>query len=569
MAVASPTKNIQKLFNQNWRDTMKQIKRYGSLIALFLMAILAMAVPIAAREHQGLGLGIGVRASAAAQADTDAATTDIGVPADTAVSADVSGMPRIGARRPFAMPIGIKNAQCVHACIESTARASSSGTVSDDQRRQCMEKCNAEKKAEKEQRKEQRDEKKAWHGNFSGAVRAITGQQKIIREDFKDFRKSMKNETSNETSDEKPSMTDEEKAKLQEAKKAMLDQIDNLREKKQELFESIPAAFKTPRLIARGEMMQLNHALGRTQQDYADAKKLHVESRARIEAQKKAYHVCMQNTKSAVNDADATRSAEAQVDFSHCKEIKKEFSGDVKTFLLKTADMVVESLNKLKYQVKLSEDITDEASVTLVAEIEQRIIDVKNARVTVEELKDEADSVQLKAAAKTIRDAWQETRVLFKKDVGVLMQAKLGNIINRMDQLKEKFSKARDLLKGKGADVSSLDDMLGSFDAKLSTARADYEQAVTLFAQAQSAKNADSVVKQAHELVKQARTDLKSAQEELRKLTAELKVQLRATAETEAAASAQPASSEARESTVSADVNAQAEASAEVSASSD
>ncbi len=541
---------------------MKRIKRYGSLIALFLMAILAMAVPIAAREHQGLGLGIGVRASAAAQADADAATTDIGVHADTAVSADVSGMPRIGARRPFVMPIGIVNAQCVHACIESTARASSSGTVSDDQRRQCMEKCNAEKKAEKEQRKEQRDEKKAWHGNFSGAVRAITGQQKIIREDFKDFRKSMKNETSNETSDEKPSMTDEEKAKLQEAKKAMLDQIDNLREKKQELFESIPAAFKSPRLIARGEMIQLNHALGRTQQDYADAKKLHIESRQKIELLKKDFHDCV----AKAHESNGTVRAD---EMQKCTETKKQFSGDVKTFLLKTADMVVESLNKLKYQVKLSEDITDEVSVTLVAEIEQRIIDVKNARVTVEELKDEADSTELKAAAKTIRDAWQETRVLFKKDVGALMQAKLGNIIHRMDQLKEKFSKARDMLKAKGADVSSLDDMLGSFDAKLSTARADYEQAVSLFAQAQSAKNADSVVKQAHELVKQARTDLKSAQEELRKLTAELKVQLRATAETEAAASAQPASSEARESTASADAAIEAEASAEASASSD
>ena len=177
--------------------------------------------------------------------------------------------------------------------------------------------------------------------------------------------------------------------------------------------------------------------------------------------------------------------------------------------------------------------------VKLLDDIEQRIISVKNARVSVEELKEDAASQeQLKAAAKTIREAWQETRVLFKKDVGVLMQAKLGNIIRRMDMLTAKFERVRDQLKEKGADVTVLDKLLSDLDGTLAESRADYEAAVKLFAEAHTAKDVDAVTKEAHELVKKARAGLKEAQQMLRKVTAEMKVRMRATVEAEAAAAA-------------------------------
>lgn len=568
---------------------MKPIKpqslfEFGAYAALFLTMILVLAVPIAASHggshRQGQGRGNDDAADNTNEAGAEA-RADGEARARTEVRAESRGRlgSRLGAgviasidsrrdlertRRQFELPTGILNAQCVQACVESTMQVTSiiideAGRV--EIKKQCMEKCRAEKDARKEgqteQREEKRDEKNAFRANFSEAIKGLNEQQKTVRDGFKELKKSLKNEAPG-------GLTEEEKTKLREAQDAMREKVDTLREQKQELIESVQDQFKTPRLIARGEMIKINRALDRTREDYSEAKKMHVESRTRIEAQKKAYHECVKNMRAAASDE--TRPVEAQVDSSNCKEIKKQFTSDAKTFLLKTADLVVESLNKLKYQVKLSEDISEEDAQKLLDDIEQRVIAVKNARASVEELKEDAASQEeLKAAAKTIREAWQETRVLFKKDVGVLMQAKLGNIIHRMDQLTAKFERARDRLKEKGADVTALDKLLSGLDGTLAEARADYEAAVKLFVEAHTAKDVDVVTKKAHELVKKARAGLKEAQQMLRDVTAEIKAQMRATAEAATETKAE-ASGDADTVSGSVEATATAEASADASA---
>lgn len=564
---------------------MKPIKpqslfEFGACAALFLTMILVLAVPIAASQGQGRGresqneqddTNDDTRAAANARADI---RVGVGLGVRGASVRAPSDVPSLETRRDlnrtrrlFQLPTGILNAACVQACVDATVqasvRASSTALVETEQvkiKNQCMEKCRAEKDArkeeQKEQREEKRDEKNAFRANFSQAIRALNERQKAVRDDFKDLKDSLKNETT------RP-LTEEETAKLREAQDAMREKVDTLREQKQELIESVQDQFKTPRLIARGEMIKINRALDRTREDYSEAKKMHVESRTRIEAQKKAYHECVKKAEAV--EADETAPRDERDARAACKETKKQFTSDAKTFLLKTADLVVESLNKLKYQVKLSEDISEEDAQKLLDDIEQRIIAVKNARASVEELKEDAASQEeLKAAAKTIREAWQETRALFKKDVGVLMQAKLGNIIHRMDQLTAKFERARDRLKEKGADVTALDELLSGLDGTLAEARANYEAAVKLFVEAHTAKDVDAVTKKAHELVKKARADLKEAQQMLRDITAEIKAQMRATAE--ATVSGAPVSGDADTVSGSVEATATAEASADASA---
>ncbi len=550
---------------------MQRMRWFGTYAALFMIAVLVLAVPIAASHGGSHGQGRGddetdteARADVEARAETEARAeradgrsrgrVGVGVIASIDARNDLER-----ARRPFEMPTGILNAQCVQACVDATVqasvRASSTALVETEQvkiKNQCMEKCRAEKQ-------EQREANKGIRTNFSQAIRGLNEQQKAVRGEFKDLKKTIKNETG--------PLTEDEKTKLREAQDAMREKVDTLREQKQELIESVQGQFKTPRLIARGEMIKINRALDRTREDYSEAKKMHVESRTRIEAQKKAYHECVKKAEAAeADEADETAPRDERDARAACKETKKQFTSDAKTFLLKTADLVVESLNKLKYQVKLSEDISEEDAQKLLDDIEQRIIAVKNARASVEELKEDAASQEeLKAAAKTIREAWQETRALFKKDVGVLMQAKLGNIIHRMDQLTAKFERARGRLKEKGADVTALDELLSGLDGTLAETRADYEAAVKLFAEAHTAKEVDAVTKKAHELVKKARAGLKEAQQMLRDVTAEIKAQMRATAET--TVSGAPVSGDGTTVSGSVEATATAEASADADAS--
>lgn len=522
------------------------MKPLTSIIIVIMAILLLTAVPIVASDAsnsrgQSGRTNVPAETGQAAKARANA-HLGLGVVASIDARRDLEH-----ARRGFELPSGILNAQCVQSCIESTFAVSSHLLEEEKQgiKRQCMEKCRAEKEEQrKEQKQDQHEARETrkniitnFTANFSAAMKNLQEQKKTLREEFKDFRDALKGketrsengseeneETTNEDSEKQ--LTDEEKTKRREAKQELREKIDALREKQAELIDSLPSGLKKPRLIERGELIKLNRALDRSRENYALARQMHLESRKKIEEHKQQYNDCVKNKKTET-DAETTDTQDEER--QRCKETKHQFNADVKLFLVNTADVVIENLNKLKYQVKLSEDLTAEESDAMLAELEQRIIDVKNARANVEELKEDAPREELKAATKTIRDAWQDTNKLMKRHVSALTGAKLGNIIHRMDMLEQKFVNARDRLKERNADVSALDELLAKLNDTLGDAKKKYEDAVKMFAEAQAAQNVDSVAKEVQGLLKEARADLKTAQEQLRVVVQEIKVQLRAT----------------------------------------
>lgn len=207
-----------------------------------------------------------------------------------------------------------------------------------------------------------------------------------------------------------------------------------------------------------------------------------------------------------------------------CKIKKKLFREQTKEQLLHFADLILNSLEKLKQKIEAAE-MEEEEKTELLEDIEARITAVGEARATLEGLSGESSQEEIKEAIKTIREAWKESKPKMKLGVGKLMEAKLGNIIVQIERLEEKFEKIRERLAEKGYDVTALDNYLEDLNEKLTSAKENWELAKAKFKEARTAEDVDKVIKEAHEYQKKAREYIKGAREDLRKLVQEVKGQ--------------------------------------------
>ncbi len=436
---------------------------------------------------------------------------------------------------PFILPMQQPDTvtdRCVAECIEDTFDATSNAPLAplqEEAKKLCIQQCNQLRHKAGQLRDVQiRDARKMIMKNVTEAIRALHEKQKELREEFKDARAEIVEEI------KKNGSTGEIREQMQEAQQELREKMDELREKKLEIIETIPEQVKKPRLIERGELINLNRALERSREKYAEAKEMHRETRKNIEETKRQYQECLKKSPDTTE-----QGTEKQEDIQRCTETKKEFNTDVRTFLLKTTEVVIESLNKLKYQIKMTEELSEEQVAAYLEQIEMRIIELKNVRVDIEDIKEDASREELKAATEAIRDAWTETNHLMKHAVNTLMVVKVKSIIQRMKLLEEKFVRAHDRLKERGADVTTLDEALSQFDETQREIQKSYEEATEQLAE--TGEGPDKVARKINELLKKIRADVKTAQQQLRTIVQEMKEQLHAVNDAEKEnATAQP-----------------------------
>jgi phage gp36-like protein len=206
-----------------------------------------------------------------------------------------------------------------------------------------------------------------------------------------------------------------------------------------------------------------------------------------------------------------------------CKAKRDELKGKARPYLLNIADLVLGELDRIKEKVQSSEELSDEEKSEITSDLDARIEEVTEAKSVIENLDNESTREDVNAAAKTIREAWRNTRVSLKKDTGRLVNAKLGNIIEKTESLEAKLTKVRDRLEEKGADVSVLDEKLDDFSAKIDSARENYEAAVQAFKDAHTVQEVNDAVKEVHQYITDAKAALKDARDFLREAVNEIK----------------------------------------------
>lgn len=203
------------------------------------------------------------------------------------------------------------------------------------------------------------------------------------------------------------------------------------------------------------------------------------------------------------------------VESEECQEKRKEFTQESQEFLLNTADVVEEAMNKVKHRIEMSTDMTEEEKEKMLALLEERLAEVKEAFEKVKNMGETTDHSEVREAAQTIKGNMKDTRMMLKRGVGKLVEAKLGNLVHRMEKVAEKFEKKRDQLAEKGKDVSALDEALQEYNNNVGLAKDLYLDAKQKFQDAKESGNEEGV-REAHELLKKARHYLKEARENLK-----------------------------------------------------
>lgn len=247
-----------------------------------------------------------------------------------------------------------------------------------------------------------------------------------------------------------------------------------------------------------------DHARDRVQ----DARKRYVKAKRNFHEARADYREKRDRFRQARSEVRKCRGDDSEKCDAHRKDMRRE----APKFLLKAADTVLHTLERVKAKIDES-DVDDEKKAELLADLDERIAAIEDAATTIEGMDEDTPKEDVQEAANTIREEWTKSRHLLRRAVNHVVNAKLGNIVHRADKLAEKLGKIRDRLEAKGHDVSAIDSALADFEAKLDEAKSFHRQALEAF---QSGD--ESSVQTAQDLHKQARDALKEARDALREV---------------------------------------------------
>jgi len=209
---------------------------------------------------------------------------------------------------------------------------------------------------------------------------------------------------------------------------------------------------------------------------------------------------------------------------TECQAVRNTVRQNAQPFLTSSADLVLDALNRVEIQVNASTELDNATKADLLAQLDQKIADVNDAKAVIANLDNSSTPDDIRAAAKTIREAWLSTKTVLKTSVGRLINARLGNIIHQVEQLSTRIHATRDRLAAAGKDVTALDAKMDEFDAKLADAKSEYQAAVDLYKNAAPGK-IDEIAQEAHDHVKNAQDDLKAVRDSLRDIVNEIRQQ--------------------------------------------
>jgi len=259
----------------------------------------------------------------------------------------------------------------------------------------------------------------------------------------------------------------------------------------------------------RIELAKTNIAKAREQfelakQQYATAREQYTEAKQSIEENRERLRECKE---------EATED---------CKLVVKEVKKDVKDFLLGAAGRILAALEKVQSKITES-SMTDDKKLEILADIEERIAAVEAAKESINALTETSTKAEIKEMTAELKDAWKGARAELKTGVGRLANEKIHGVIVKSEQLQTKLERTIAKLSEQGYDVSGVEELKASFDAKLADAKTHYDAAVAMYAQEVVPGEVDALMKEANAEMKAAQESLKEAHEILKEIVDEIK----------------------------------------------
>ncbi len=211
-----------------------------------------------------------------------------------------------------------------------------------------------------------------------------------------------------------------------------------------------------------------------------------------------------------------------------CQNLRKLVKKDLKSYLLSLTEKLSTSLDKTKLRVKDSKlDETKKESIYLRIEKDQETINLVKTKIDLLSETSEKDNINV--VSKELKEVWSNIQTTLKFVNSVLVEKRIGNIVERADNLELRLDKIIAKLKEQGADVSQIQLKIDEFNKHVEIARQKRDESIKLFAEAKIIDHPGAEIKEkikmAHEILKEAHQELKKAHEILKEIVKLIKEQ--------------------------------------------
>lgn len=195
---------------------------------------------------------------------------------------------------------------------------------------------------------------------------------------------------------------------------------------------------------------------------------------------------------------------------------------DTAEFLSNSADIVISNLEKLQSKLEESEDLSEEEALEMISEIETAISDVQDIQDKIEAL-EEPTKDELNDLAKELRIVWQNVEKAIKISSGKLINARIGGVIVKSNQLKARLELVLDRAEQDNFDTENLQTLIDEFNSELQNSGEKYKEAIALYKESKTAQDVDEAIKTAKDSMESAKNSLIQAHEKLKEIVLELR----------------------------------------------
>ncbi len=217
-------------------------------------------------------------------------------------------------------------------------------------------------------------------------------------------------------------------------------------------------------------------------------------------------------------------------DTEECVNLRNKAMENAQAFVAKTGEMAIKHLEKIKSKAEGAENLDQEKVDEIIADVDAAIEELQAA---IDEVNAATTKEEVQAAAKKIDEIWNRIRHKGKLAAARIVNAAVGEIIDRSEHLESKLDCTLAAMEEQGIDVNAIDLLVEDFSMKIQDANEKYDLAQEYFEQAEDLKteNPDEteiqevmkLVNRGRELMRQAHTDLKDAHQVLRHILREIR----------------------------------------------
>lgn len=193
-----------------------------------------------------------------------------------------------------------------------------------------------------------------------------------------------------------------------------------------------------------------------------------------------------------------------------CNEVRERLRTKTGEYLLNSADVILEHLNKVREKIEGSEDLTEEEAQEILAKIDAKIKEIEEAKTIIENATTQEEIVE---AAKNINAKWKNMKEEVKIYVMENSNAKLGRVIVKTNHLELRLENVLSKMVEEGIDTTSLQSKIDEFNSKIEAAKVKYEEAVS---QLKNNEDASELMKEARDLLKEANILLRNILKEIK-----------------------------------------------------